>query len=330
MAIQELRTFRELQDAVISRGKLDENKTAVRNEVKEKINTYYQYLAFKRAYRWSGETRPLLLREKYDTGTITVTNDSDTITGSSTSWTEFDHLWCHIRIGSQPRPYKIIRVASTTSITLDHPYVGDSASSVTYSIYRDEIGLYPDLQNIRKFMVPGIAHRVEPCGPEDLDSCRMRSPFRSGVPQLYTLNGQAIYTEKTMATFNLDTDFWEDNYFAIPRNKKLIIWPGIVSQDMIADVRYTRVPPPMNADDDEPLVPYENRRALVLGPLTEHYIVQRDAITQRMWEKENKQLLKEMESDVETVDDELILIMDRRRNRRVTQSVWANEEVMSD
>jgi hypothetical protein len=158
----------------------------------------------------------------------------------------------------------------------------------------------------------------------------MRSPFRSGVPQLYTLNGQAIYTEKTMATFNLDTDFWEDNYFAIPRNKKLIIWPGIVSQDMIADVRYTRVPPPMNADDDEPLVPYENRRALVLGPLTEHYIVQRDAITQRMWEKENKQLLKEMESDVETVDDELILIMDRRRNRRVTQSVWANEEVMSD
>ena len=331
MAIQELRTFREIQDAVISRAKLDGNKTEVRNEVKEKINTYYQYLAFKKAYRWSGETRPLLLREKYDTGTLTATNDSDTITGSSTSWTEFDHLWSHIKIGSESNPYRIIRVASTTSAVLDHPYVGTTGAGKSYTIYRDEIGLYPDLQNIRKIYVPGIQNKIDPIGPEEMDNFRYKSPFRTGVPKYYTINGYSIFTEKTWASFNIDTDFWEDSYFDKPRNKKLILWPGIVSADTIAQVRYTKIPEPMSADDDEPLIPYENRRILVIGPLEEHFITARDQIVKAMWEKESKQLLKEMESDVETTDDELVLQVDRRSNRRRGSGPYFHDdELVSD
>lgn len=330
MAIQELRTFKNLQDAVISRGKLDENKTEVRNLVKEYINTFYQHLGFKRAYGWSGESRPLKLRARYNTGTLTLTNDSDIITGVSTSWNEFDHLWCHIKIGSEANPYKIIRVASTTSITVDHPYTGDSASSVTYEIYRDEIGLFPDLQSIRSLKVPGVQKPVDPIGPDEMDKFRYQSPFRSGTPRYYTVNGYGIYTEKTWADFNVDTDFWEDNYFATPRNKKLIIWPGIVTTDTISQIRYTRVLPPMNADDDEPLLPYESRRCLVLGPLMEHFLVARDAITKREWEKEYKQLLKELEGDVESVDSELIFQVDRRSHRRETNYAWSDEELTSE
>src|SRR3990167_3008061 len=330
MAIQELRTFKEIQDAVISRAKLDGTKTDVRNEVKEYINTYYQHLAFKKAYRWSGETRPLKLKAKYTTGTITATNASDTITGASTAWTEFAHLWCHMKIGRDPNPYKIIRVASTTSITLDHEYVGSTAAGVAYTIYRDEIGLYPDLQNIRKFMVPGITNRISPIGPEEMDGYRMQRPFYAGAPRFYTINGHAIYTAKTMASFNIDTDFWEDNYFAKPRNKKLIIWPALLADDKVAQIRYTRIPEPLSADTDEPLVPYENRRVLVLGPLEERFRVARDSAQVSMWQKEHKDAIKEMEADVETTDDDLILQVDRRSHRRHTGDIWSDEELLND
>ena len=140
-----------------------------------------------------------------------------------------------------------------------------------------------------------------------------------------------IVTEKTWASFNIDTDFWEDSYFDKPRNKKLILWPGIVSADTIAQVRYTKIPEPMSADDDEPLIPYENRRILVIGPLEEHFITARDQIVKAMWEKESKQLLKEMESDVETTDDELVLQVDRRSNRRRGSGPYFHDdELVSD
>ena len=101
MAIQEIRTFLEIQNAIIRRAKLDGNKTDIVNDVKEKINTFYQHLSFKKAYRWSGETRSLKLRAKYETGTIAVTKGSDELVGTSTVWTEFAHLFLHMKIGSQ-------------------------------------------------------------------------------------------------------------------------------------------------------------------------------------------------------------------------------------
>ena len=328
--IQELRTFKNIQDAIISRAKLDGNKTEVRNRVKEHINTYYQHLGFKRAYNWSGDSRTLTLKEKYDTGTITVTNANTTITGASTAWTEFDHLFCKIKIGSDSNPYKIIRVASTTSAVIDHPYTGDTEAGVSYSMYRDELGLYPDLQNIRTLRIPGSMRPLNPIGPDEMDQYRFVSPFRSGNPQYYTINGLNVYTSKTWADFLLSTDFWEDDYFDKPKNKNLIIWPGIVASDTIAHIRYTKILPPLNSDDEEPLVPYENRRVLVIGPLVEHYMYARDSQMKHEWEKEYKQLLKEMEADVETIDSELIFQVDRRRHRREGYFSYSDEELVSD
>jgi hypothetical protein len=330
--IVEIRTFKDIQDAIIRRAKLDGNKESVRTDVKEKINTAYQHLSFKKAYRWSGETRPLKLRGRYTTGTIAVTNDSDEITGTGTAWSENEHLHSKIILGSERRPYKIIRVASATEITVDAPYTGDTESSLSYQIFKDEYGLYPDLMNIRKLLIPGSANRRPPLptGPEELDRHRTNLPFRAGLPEMYTINGYSHYNEKTWATFLINTDFWETSFDDLPQEKNLIVYPGVLTEDIIINMRYTKVVPPMGADSDEPLVPYENRLILVLKPLVENFLQGRDVVIKREWEKEYKMVLSNMESDVETTDDELILHVDRRFNRRRPRGLYDEDTLITD
>jgi len=309
--MEEIRTFRDIQDAVIARGKL-ENSAANRLALQEKINTSYQAVGSEKAYTWSGITYPLRLRAQYTTGTLTATNASDTLTGAGTAWTQFDHEGSKIHINGVSVPYTILRVGSTTSITMSAPFTGTTGALQSYTIFKDEYGLYPDCQEVRKFRIPGLPTRRQPipCGPTEMDYHRSKYAFRAGTPQKYTMEGLNIYTEKTWATFNLNTDFWEDDFDDIPRNKNLIVWPGILTSDQIAFVRYTRLMPPMGADTDEPLISYEYRPRLVYQTLIDHFVTNRDPITKKMWEDENQKIKKQMAGDIEGTDEELILHVD--------------------
>ena len=326
MSIKEIRTFLDIQDAIIRRAKIADTEDN-RADIKEKINSFYQKISFKQHYRWSGETKPLVLQAKYSTGTITATNGSDQVTGSSTVWAEFDHLFCKMKIGSVSSPFKIIRIGSTTTATLDAPYTGDTESGLAYEIYSDEIGLFPDLMNIRKIYVPGRGDPIYPCGPEEIDRLRYESPFRSGVLERYTIHGLNIYTQKVWSTFNINTDFWEDDYDDIPRNRNLVIWPAVLSADKIIQIRYTKIVPSLGADTDEPLIPYENRSILVYGPLSEWFLQGRDLSIKREWERLYKEDLISMEADIETTDDELIMTVDRRGHRSRSSFLWAEEDL---
>lgn len=70
----------------------------------------------------------------YETGTVTVTQDSKTITGSGTTWTR-DMEGSFFQVGTN-EPYEIITFTSTTSLTLAIPYQNDTASAQTYTIYK--------------------------------------------------------------------------------------------------------------------------------------------------------------------------------------------------
>jgi len=85
----------------------------------------------------------------YETGTVSVTNNSTTVTGSGTSW---DTTWTNrkIRIGEEQAYYRIKSVDSTTTLTLEAPYQGTTATGEDYSIYKDEYRLAP---NINKYKV---------------------------------------------------------------------------------------------------------------------------------------------------------------------------------
>ena len=315
MSIEEIRTFKDIQDAIIIRAKINDNAEN-RNQVKEKINIKYQEVSNEKPYKWTGVTRQFLLPVRYTTGTIAVTKGSRNITGTATVWTSLDHQGCKIYIQGESIPYKILRVddAAQTAV-LDQKFLGDNNATASYTIFRDEFGLFPDFREIRSFTIPGVTHQIYPTGTDVLDREREGSPFTTGLPRCYTVSGENHYHRTTWADFLIDTDFWEDPYTDPARNQNLIVWPGIRTVDRLATIRYSKIVPPLMVDDDEPLIPYSTRAVLVYGSLFEHFLQNRDNVTQREWERQYLSCKKRMEAEMDIVSDEMKLIVDRRPYR---------------
>ena len=325
---QEIRTFLDIQNAVISRANFNGADTTVRNQVKQAINIKYQSISTKKAYSWSGVTTVFPLSKYYNTGTVTISQDSDTLTGASTVWSETNHLFWKVKLGSDGYPYKIIAIndVAQTAI-LDVPYTGSSLSAADYYFYRDDYGLFPDLYEIRKLIIPGLVSQWQPtqCSPTVMDDLRTRSPFRTGSPRKYTINGNAHYRGKTWASFNINQDFWEDALSIEPRNRALLVWPGVLTNSKIAQIRYTIMPQPMNNDTDEPKMPYGQREVLVWGALLDSFTKNRNIQIKNEWEKEFLIAENKLSSSIETVSDELLLVVDSRGYRRLPSRVDMDE-----
>lgn len=312
--MEEIRTFGDILDEIIDLAKLA-STPEVRTSMKRKVNTAYQELCQEEPYKWTGVTRPLVLQGTYGDGTVSVTQNSDLVVGTDTAWTENDHLFCKIRIAGSQTPLKIIRVDETAQeLTLDAPWTPANSSLASYSIYKDEYGLFPDCEDIRTLKIPGAYTQPVPCGPIEMDQRRARTPFRSGVPSRYTINGHAHYHQVTWADFRIDFDFWEDEFSDEPKNKNLIIFPAIFAQNTVAQVRYTKTVYPMDAETDEPLIPMGRRGVLVYKTLMTNFLKNRDDRTAYAWGREYEHSKKKLAADIETTDDELVVYSDNRSN----------------
>ena len=76
-----------------------------------------------------------ITQDDYSTGTITATQGSVTITGSSTTFTNLMvGRILQITDGSDGYNYKIATYSSATSITVEEPYIGISGSGKTFTI----------------------------------------------------------------------------------------------------------------------------------------------------------------------------------------------------
>lgn len=80
----------------------------------------------------------------YETGTVSVTNGSKTVTGSGTTFTAA-MVGRKIRVNDEEAYYKIAAYVGTTEVTLEVPYQGSADSALTYSIYKDEYKLNADV-----------------------------------------------------------------------------------------------------------------------------------------------------------------------------------------
>lgn len=311
---EEVRTFGDILDEIIDLAKL-QNTDDVRSALKRKVNVVYQELCFEEPYRWTGVTQSLLLKAKYTDGTVSIDPGSDRVVGTNTAWTENAHLFSKIKLPGADSPYKIIRVNEVSQeLTLDAPWTKDFIILGSYAIYKDEYGLFPDAQGLRTFTIPGIAinRQPMPCGPIEMDEARARFAFRSGLPMRYTINGNAHYHAVTWADFKIDFDYWEDAFTVQPRNKKLIIWPALIDHDRVCSVRFTKNVDSLDADADEPLIPFENRSVLIYGTLLKNFLKNRDPQMASLWKREYVELKTKMAADIETTDDELVMCLDKR------------------
>ncbi len=100
-----------------------------------RINELAARIAYRKPYEWRKQTFHLTTRAPYETGTITLTQNSKTVTGSGTTWTDAMKIG-YLFFGGNA--YKINRVSSSTEVILEAPYPGDTASGQSYKF------IFPD------------------------------------------------------------------------------------------------------------------------------------------------------------------------------------------
>jgi hypothetical protein len=90
------------------------------------------------SYPWSWRNHDVFLQTvaPYTTGTITLTANSRSVTGSSTAWdTTWTGYW--LKVDNESEWYAVKTISSITAMTLETPYVGsNTGSGKTYTLYK--------------------------------------------------------------------------------------------------------------------------------------------------------------------------------------------------
>ena len=139
--------------------------------------------------RWAGQYKEawLPLVPVYADGTVDLTQGSRTVTGTTTAFTSA--MVGRKLIGPDSSYYKIIAVASGTSLTLSEPYQGATVLGAVYQIWKDEYTLYPDAFSIIDFI-----NYIEPSQMVEFTNKYSRYLFpratTNETPRLWTLVGR--------------------------------------------------------------------------------------------------------------------------------------------
>ena len=135
----------------------------------------------------------------YETGTVTVTNNSKTVTGSGTTFTTA-MVGRKIRVAGQNAYYRIASYVSGTEITLENIFQGDTASAQTYSIYKDEYRLPSDLDVYKVMRQIEDSQSIVDLEPSAFDIYEP-SPQAFGSPRFSILAGTKldIYSSGTVS-----------------------------------------------------------------------------------------------------------------------------------
>ena len=131
----------------------------------------------------------------YETGTVTATNNSKTITGSGTTFTAA-MVGRKIRVASQSAYYRIAAYVSATEITLEAVFQGETVSGETYSIYKDEYRLPADLDVYKVMRQIEDAQSIIDLEPSAFDLYEPSSQAE-GSPRFSILAGTKLDTYST-------------------------------------------------------------------------------------------------------------------------------------
>lgn len=130
-----------------------------------------------------------------DTSTVSVTNGSKTVTGSSTVFTAA-MVGRKIRINGENAYYRIAAYVSATEITLEAPYGGETDSGLDFTIYKDEYRLAPDCDKYK------ILRQIEDAVPligvqSSAFDMKIPTPTAIGTPGFEIFAGRKLDTYTT-------------------------------------------------------------------------------------------------------------------------------------
>lgn len=296
-ATSQLTTFSDLYTDLQNRVRVQTGVSATENQAKRYINiaNHDIYIGFAEAMPWAERQATLTTHPDYNTGTLTATQGSTTITGSGTAWNTNNALGeANMRAGGKividggKEVYEISAVASDTSATLTTAFIKATAAGASYSYFEDEYSLHAD------FLRPVSVTSFDINGEIELIS---RTLFRSRYPRNKTVNKPIIAT-LVDGSFGSNTTPVRKVRFAPPPDDAYLYDYAFITNKLAVDASGTELTD-LSADTDEPIIPAAYRHAIVFHALYHWYRDKKDDVRQAAARAEYQDLITRVVSDQE-------------------------------
>lgn len=271
----QLTTFSDLYTDLLQRVRVSTSVSATVEQAKRYINIALHdiHLGFDYKLPWCERQTFLRTKAPYSTGTISVTNGSMSVTGTSTVWSTVNAYnetpvlsQGKILIDGSPEVYRVASISSNTAMTLYERFIGDTDTDATYTYFEDEYTLSSDfLRPINfQFFSPLMGIKLIP-----------RNEFRQRFPAV-TISGRPRYAclIDSVNTAVLPTPKRRVVFFPYPDQTYNIPYAYITST-IAVDSSGTALTS-MSSDTDTPTMPLRYRHAIIFHALSHWYRDKKD------------------------------------------------------
>ncbi len=232
--------YGNIKTAVLS--KIGISDTDVETVAKQALNDILEEICQAYNFSWLYGDSSFITAAPYETGTVSVTEGSATVTGSGTTFTS---AMVGRKFYCEDATYVILARVSATEITLSTVYAGDTGSGLTYKIYQDEYSLASDVEDVISLRQENDPYKLIKWGVEIVDKYYpQRTSY--GYPSIYSIIGYD------------SSGYIKVSLYPIPNQARNIYY------------RYKKRVTEMSLDADTPIVPLRFRWVLAKGAL---YIV---------------------------------------------------------
>lgn len=290
-------TFSDLYTALLNSVREQTSVTATLTQAKKYINTALQdmHIGYGEQFPWAERSARLITMGAYTTGTVSISQGSTTLTGSSTAWSTTNSFGVanarttgRLILEGTSTIYEIASVDSATQITLSSRFVGDTLAGATYTYFEDEYDLHADFLRPLDLQFFDTKNEIR-----IVDRMRFRRNYpangTTGKPVIACIVDRAFVSSTTpvrRVAFYRPPD---DNY-SIPYNfvtNKLAVSSAGAAQQSLS------------ADSDEPIVPFQYRHAIVLHGLYNWYRDKKDDSRSQEAKEEYTDLILRISGDTE-------------------------------
>lgn len=262
------------------------------------INNRYARVTSSHHWDWLYQTLDSNFNEPYETGTISVTQGSESVTGSGTSWSA-NVVPNNVLIPSgRSERYLIESVSSTTALTLEGEYAGETSSDLDYSIVKPIYELPSNCEHVQSILVHGVGELV-PMGTQEFRRKQASDPTLVGPPRWFTEVGRRA----------------QDGI------RHIEVYPA-PDQNYAVQLNYgVNIMKLEDSTSNYPLIPDRHRVVLYYGGLAEMYRYLRDPVNAEAAERDFDRTLLLMLNDTQLTQSRLQFMPARNyrsRSRRRT------------
>lgn len=299
-ATTQFTTFSDLYNGLLRAVRANSSQTTTSNDAKQYICTAHfdMYLNFDYKFPWAERQGALILQDPYETGTVTITKGSTSLTGASTAWnTNNDFGVANMRttgkilLNGGVVPYRINTVSSNTAATLSTRFTETSVSAGTYIYYEDEYNLAADF--LRPVDAQQFSHNI----PIALLG---RTEFRQRYPRNITQGKPAIACIEDYAPSGSTTPIRRVRVNRVPDTTYTIEYHYITANIVVSSAGAAQTD--FSADTDEPIIPLRYRHAIFYHALSRWYRDKRDDTRSAEAKAEYTDILMRISGDTEIGD----------------------------